>query len=254
MAQKKILIVDDDLHIREMLYDLFSRKGYKVFSAAAAQEGIELILQEKPDLVLLDIKMPTMDGIQALKKVGEMGITVRIVMLTGSEDEEIERRCRAHGASGFLRKTLDIKALARAVDFILSDRSGLREKENRKILVVDDEPRIREVLEKFLAKKGFEPITAASGEEALEKVIKEKPIMVLCDIRMPGMDGLIVLKKIRDINDHIGVIMITAVGDENIAHQAIEAGAYDYIVKPLDFNYLEICLLTKIALLSADNE
>lgn len=251
--EKKILLVDDDVRAREMFYNLFSRKGYKVFSAAAAQEGIELIRQERPDLVLMDIKMPKMDGIQALKNIREVGIKTRIVMLTGVEDIEAERQARLHGASGFLRKALDIDIIAKAVDEILKDRPGSEEKENRKVLVVDDEPRIREVLEKFLAKKGFQPITAASGEEALEKVMKEGPIVVLSDIKMPGMDGIMLLKRIREINEGIGVIMITAVGDEDIAHQAIELGAYDYIVKPLDFDYLEMCLLTKILLLSTEN-
>lgn len=247
------MLVDDDLRVREMFYNLFSRKGYKVFTAAAAQEGIELINQVNPDLVLMDIKMPKMDGIQALKKIREMGVTTRVVMLSAAGEVEAEREARVFGASGFLRKALDVDIIAKAVDEILKERPDSGKEENRKILIVDDDLRIREILEKFLAKKGFEPITAASGEEALEKMAKEGPIAVLSDIKMPGMDGIMLLKKIREISEGIGVIMITGVGDEDMARQAIELGAYDYIVKPLDFDYLEMCLFTKILLLSAEN-
>lgn len=251
--EKKILLVDDDLHAREMFYDLFSRKGYKVFTAAGAQEGIELIHQVSPDLVLMDIKMSKKDGIQALKKIRETDIKTKVVMLTAADEENVEREARAYGASGFLKKALGIDIILKAVDGILEGRPGPGKEENRKILIVDDEPRIREILEKFLAKKGFPSITAASGEEALEKIVKEDPRAVLSDIKMPGMDGMILLKRIREINKGIGVIMITAVGDEDIAHQAMESGAYDYIVKPLDLDYLEMCLLAKILLSGAEN-
>ena len=250
--EKKILLVDDAVHAREMFYDLFSRRGYQGFSAAAAQEGIELIRQERFDLVLMDMKMPKMDGIQALMKIREIDKKTKVVMLTAAEEGGVEGEARALGASGFLRKALDIDIIAKAVDDILKDKLGADEGGNRKVLIVDDEPRIREVLEKFLAKKGFVPITAASGEEAIEKVMEEEPLVVLCDIKMPGMDGIVVLKKIRNMYDRIGVIMITAVGDEDIAQQALEAGAYDYIVKPLDFDYLEMCLFSKILLLGTE--
>ncbi len=251
--EKKILLVDDDRRAREVFYDLFSRKGYQVFTAAAAQEGIELIRQVSPDLVLMDVKMPERDGIQALKKIRETDKKTKVVMLTAADDVDVEREARAHGASGFLKKTLDIDIILKAVDGILEGRPGPGKEENRKIMIVDDEPRIREILEKFLAKKGFQPITAASGEEALEKIVKEGPLVVLSDIKMPGMDGMMLLKRIREINKGIGVIMITAVGDEDIAHQAMESGAYDYIVKPLDLDYLEMCLLAKILLSGAEN-
>ncbi|MDP3732076.1 MAG: response regulator [Candidatus Omnitrophota bacterium] len=121
----------------------------------------------------------------------------------------------------------------------------------KKILVVDDDLQIRSLLEKFLIKKGFYALSAASGEEALEKIKTAKPIIVLLDIKMPGMDGLMTLKRIKEINEDIGVIMITGVEDEDIGEVALKSGAYDYITKPLDLDYLEMCLLTKILLLSA---
>jgi len=79
----------------------------------------------------------------------------------------------------------------------------------------------------------------------------EKPAIVLLDVKMPGMDGLVTLKKIKEIDERIGVIMITGAEDESIANEAMKSGAYDYIIKPIDLDRLEVCLLTKILLLSS---
>lgn len=249
--EKKILVVDDDLRIREMLYDLLSRKGYKALTAPGAEEAIGIFRQENPDLVLLDIKMPKIGGIETLKKIKEINAASRVIMLTGMYDIELEKQARLIGASGFLRKELGLALIVKAVDEILAERREGRADEAKKILIVDDNLEIRSLLERFLIKKGFCALTAASGEEALEKIKDAKPVIVLLDIKMPGMDGLMTLKRIKEINGNVGVIMITGFGDENISQEAMKLGAYDYITKPLDLDYLEMCLITKIILLSA---
>jgi len=115
-----------------------------------------------------------------------------------------------------------------------------------KVLVVDDEPEAVELLVEFLSSKGYEILTAASGEEALRRVKDDRPHLVLLDIRMPKMNGLEVLKRIREIDAEMGVIMVTAVNEEDVGRQALELGAFDYIVKPLDLKYLERSLWYKI--------
>ena len=115
-----------------------------------------------------------------------------------------------------------------------------------KILVVDDEKDITDMLARFLKDAGHEPITAQSGLEAVEKVTKDKPEIVLLDIRMPGMDGVETLKKIRALDPKIGVIMITAFSDEATAKKCIELGAFDYITKPISLDYLEKAVILKL--------
>jgi len=115
-----------------------------------------------------------------------------------------------------------------------------------RILVVDDEPDVCEMLEKFLTIKGYEVSTALSGEEALTLVKKEKPHIILLDIRMPEMDGLECLERIKEIDQDIGVIMITAIKQEEVGKKAMELGAYDYITKPLSLQYLQDCLMVKL--------
>jgi len=108
-----------------------------------------------------------------------------------------------------------------------------------KMLVVDDEIEICNIFYDFFAPKGHEVIKATSGKAALEKIKAEKPNLVFLDIRMPEMDGIEVLKQIKQIDNAIAVIMVTVLNDEETAKNAIKLGAYDYVTKPLSFDYLE---------------
>ena len=115
-----------------------------------------------------------------------------------------------------------------------------------RILVVDDEVEVCNVLKEFLASKDYEVHTALDGSTAISKVKEVRPHIVLLDIIMPGMDGIDVLKEIKAVDHTIGVIMVTAVADHEVARRAIELGAYDYITKPMDLNYLETVVMVKI--------
>ena len=106
-----------------------------------------------------------------------------------------------------------------------------------KVLMVDDEERFRITTAKILERKGFQTILAASGEEALEKM-KEKPDVVVLDIRMPGMDGEETLAKIKQTNPEIPVIMLTGHGERPSAERALQHGAFDYLAKPADIDLL----------------
>jgi DNA-binding NtrC family response regulator len=119
-----------------------------------------------------------------------------------------------------------------------------------KILIVDDDKSVRDFLEMFLKKRGYGQVQVAeTGLDAL-KIIEDGDIkLVLLDIKLPGMDGIEVLRKIKEIKKDTGVIMITGFPDEERAKQAIKEGAYDYIVKPFDLAYLELSLLTKVLLM-----
>ncbi len=119
-----------------------------------------------------------------------------------------------------------------------------------RVLVVDDEPDAVEMLQEFLVAKGYEVLTASDGEEALRKVKEERPHVILLDVRMPGMNGLEVLKRVRAMDHEVGVIMVTAVNEEETGRQALQLGAFDYITKPLDFTYLERSLWVKIQMMT----
>ena len=106
--------------------------------------------------------------------------------------------------------------------------------ENKPILIVDDEKNIRMTLSQSLESLEIETDTASNGEEALAK-LKEKDFgLILLDIRMPGMDGMEVLRQVREIRPDIRVIMITAYGTIESGVEAIKLGAVDFLQKPFD--------------------
>lgn len=109
-----------------------------------------------------------------------------------------------------------------------------------RILVVDDEAATRRLMEQTLKKQGYEILTASNGDEGLKKVMDENPDIVLLDIQLPGMDGINVLQKIREINKDSIVIMATAMDDLKVAVNAMRLGAYDYISKPFHIDDLTL--------------
>jgi DNA-binding NtrC family response regulator len=113
----------------------------------------------------------------------------------------------------------------------------------KRILIVDDEPLIIEVLtEHFKATYGIE--TAMNGADALTAVLRARPDVVLLDINMPRMNGVEVLKDIKQIDDSITVIMVTANEQVQLAAEALKSGAFGYVPKPFDFRYLDHLLAT----------
>ena len=115
-----------------------------------------------------------------------------------------------------------------------------------KILVIDDQRSIRNTLKDILEYEKHEVITAENGEEGIEIFEQEKPDVVLCDIKMPNMDGMEVLEKIMSMPYEVPVIMISGHGNIDTAVEAIKKGAYDFIEKPLDLNRLLVTIRNAI--------
>jgi len=121
-----------------------------------------------------------------------------------------------------------------------------------KMLVVDDEPEICDFLKNFFIEKKYDVQTATSGEEALSQVRKDKPHVMLLDIKMPGISGIDVLRQVKQIDRSIKVIMVTVIEDRNMAGLAKEFGANDYVTKPFSLGYLERDVMKKIVELLAE--
>jgi len=116
-----------------------------------------------------------------------------------------------------------------------------------RILVVDDEAPVREVLTEYFTTEGYAVEGAGSGAEALTAVRGGRADLVLLDVRMPGLDGVQVLRKIREINGDVPVIMVTANEDVSLAKETLKLGAFDYVAKPFDFDYLDRAVAAGLA-------
>ena len=110
------------------------------------------------------------------------------------------------------------------------------------ILVVDDDLSLRRVMKLELEEAGHPVMLAASAEEALHSIAERRPRLVITDLRMPGAGGLDLLRTLREQHDDITVIIITAFGAVESAVEAMKAGAYDYLTKPIDYEALSLVI------------
>jgi len=112
----------------------------------------------------------------------------------------------------------------------------------KSVLVIDDDPLIRKTLSSYLSKKGFEAVAAEDGEEGIQKYEEYIPDLVILDIRLPDVDGLEVLGRIREKNPNASIIIMTAYDDMKTTIEAIKLGAFEYLVKPLDYVELDLTI------------
>ena len=115
----KILVIDDEQGIRSLLDTLLSRKGYDVVLAESGRKGLELFRRERPDVVVLDLKMPELDGITVLKQIRSVDLEQPVIILTGDSTAETERQVRALGVSEFIIKGSSLHLLGRVLQRLL---------------------------------------------------------------------------------------------------------------------------------------
>ena len=114
------------------------------------------------------------------------------------------------------------------------------EREPRQVLIVEDERQVREVLHEVFLINGYKSVVAPDGREGLEQFKQTAPSLVITDIKMPIMDGLDLLKEIRQMDQDVAVIVLTGVGDVKTAIESLKMGAYDFIIKPVNIEELLI--------------
>lgn len=112
----------------------------------------------------------------------------------------------------------------------------------KSILIIDDDPLIRKTLSSHLMKQDFEVLLAEDGKEGLQRYEENLPDLIILDIRLPDIDGLETLKKIKEMNENASIIIMTAYDDMKTTVEAIKSGAFEYLVKPLDFVELDLTI------------
>lgn len=251
-----LLIVDDDTKMRELLYDWCSRRSFSVLTANSGTQALETLKTQRPDIILLDMAMPGLTGLEAAKRIRIIDDSVPILLMRGAGDAEPPPQLlKRLGISDVVRKEqsgeLFLKSLEASLDRLESSPRKIEESTGvampGTLLLVDDEPAILQLLKSFFELRGMRVMTAGSGEEAL-KALPKKPSAILLDMTMPGMDGLMTLKKIKSKQPKVPIIMVSGMGDEATVQEALDAGAYDYVTKPFNLQYLETVVLTKILL------
>ncbi len=228
---KKILVVDDEPEIREIIRFYLEEDGYEVLEAECGKDAIKLAKDLLPDLITLDIMMPEMDGFQVGRVLKDDPRTksIPIIILSVLEDRHDYRL----GIAGYISKPFNKEELLRSVRALLGRVK--KEGEANIILVVDDEPDIVDIIKFYLEEKGCRVTGAYDGLEAMVKVREVKPSLIILDIKMPGIDGYEVIRRLkRDENfNSIPIIVLTGIKiSKKDRELGLKLGATKYLTKP----------------------
>ncbi|MBI3968752.1 MAG: response regulator [Chloroflexi bacterium] len=200
-----VLVVDDEVDHAEVIRRYLARAGYRVAIARDGREALERADALRPELITLDINLPDIDGLTVLERLKVKPATagIPVVLLSALPDDD---RGTLLGAVDYLSKPIDRGALLDRI------RRLLRDERPRTVLVADDDPDIRTLLAGHLRRAQYQVLEAADGAEAIELADRERPGLVLLDIRMPRVDGLAALQELmsRASTKDIPVLVMTA--------------------------------------------
>jgi len=236
---RKVLVIDDDRIIRENLSKELERSFLEPLQAANGKEGLDIIYKDKVDIVLIDVKLPDMDGLDLLKKAKETFPDIEFIVITGYGSQDIAIQALRRGAIDYIEKPIDYRqlntAMGRALEK-LREHEGLSYKDT--ILIIDDEKSTVARLAKFLGKEGYAVLSTFNGADGIEIIRNQKVDLVITDIKMPDIGGIDVLKRAKKLYPDIEVIMVTGHGVQELAVESLRAGAIDYLRKPINLDEL----------------
>jgi len=210
--------------------------------SSSAEKGIQLAREHRPDLILMDIQLPGMDGLTATRLIREDSSIsdIPVVALTSHAMQGDEDRALAAGCDGYITKPIDTRSFCDSILQYIKRKSNPEEKNNvtfkNRILIVDDDPLNVKMLRSTLSKNSYEIVTAYDGESALEIIAEEHPDLILLDIMMPGIDGYEVTRRLKrdPATSHISILLITALDGADDKAKGLEAGADEFLNKPVN--------------------
>jgi len=233
-----ILIVDDDKDMTETLSDILVDLKYHVEMVNSGLEAIEKVKNHAFDTILLDIKMPGLNGLETFREIKKIRPEAIVMLMTAQSVEQLVADALEEGAYGIMYKPIDTKKL---VEFVETTKKGAL------ILFVDVDLSTTLSLIEVLKERGYRIAKASSGEEALS-IVKDVDVdMVFIEMKMPVMNGLETYLSLRKIKPNVKVVMTTNYreGLEDLIDQAISKGAYACIYKPFELEKV-VTLLKKI--------
>lgn len=266
-ARHRVLVVDDEPEVRETVAEGLAAAGWEVLQAANGLEALLAVKRGRPAAVVLDVAMPRLGGLGAIRHILGFDPTIRVVVVTALDDDGVRREALAQGAAAVLAKPVSAAALSAALGAPAGEPAdpavaappddpgpaarpapGAPAPRGR-VLVVDDDPDLAATLVEFLAGDGYRADAVGDAGAALRAVAAAPPDVVLLDIELPGLSGVEALPALHAVAPGARVIVISGTSSEALARQALARGAYDFVTKPLDLAYLarsvETALLMK---------
>ncbi|HEY7062586.1 MAG TPA: response regulator [Chloroflexota bacterium] len=234
-AERTILVVGEDATVEDYLRHHLDPAGYRVEPATSADAALEQIAALQPDLIALAVRLPDPRGLDDTRRLAEASEARDIPLLIVSllQDE----------APGAAPRAADAPARPIHPDHLLAQvQRALTVSAGRRVLVIEDDPSVRDLLATALRKQGFEALTAPDGETGLLLAEQEQPGLILLDLRLPGIDGFGVLQQLKRSPTTAAIPVIAVTGSEGLwlgaRARVLALGAADFIAKPVELKLL----------------
>jgi two-component system, NtrC family, response regulator HydG len=242
-----ILVVDDDVDMTETLSDILSALGIRVEIAYDGLQALKKVKTKRFDMVLMDIKMPKMNGIECFKKIKEIRPQTTVMLMTAFAAQDLVAETLMKGVYGIWYKPVEIQKVIELVE--------KTPKKGALLLIVDDDLSTSETLVGILQKKGYRLIKVSSRQEAKNKIREKDLDFVFVNVKMPVMNGLETYLELRKIRPHIKTIMVTDYSQqiETLAEEAIKNELYTCLYKPIKIDNL-LKIVEKVVSAKMENE
>lgn len=249
LSKNTFLIVDDSELDRDYLVKFFNSWNMKTLSASDGTEALKIIKEQKVDCLIVDWIMPNMDGLELLKEVQNMGLSVEnIVMITAHDKKKLFKKAKNDGVS--IKKVLQKPYTPSSIYDLLVDNKKIvkaakqDKKQNismgdaKKVLVAEDNDINQIVIREILENIGFKVDIAVDGLKALEMAKSNNYDIIFMDIQMPNMDGFEATRKIREFDQKTIILALSAAVMKEDKELTKEAGMDGHLAKPIDKNEL----------------
>ena len=210
MIERKILVVDDDPVILEMLSDAFCKVGYSVLLSTGAEQALEILKQETIPIMLIDLGLETMNGFELCEHIRVENPKAVIYALTGYAGLFGPHEIFEAGFDNYYAKPIRLQDLYQAVreSFEKLDRLAGK-KAIKRILIVDDDDQFRKMLSKVLEQERYEVVEAADGDEAIRRHFDQPADLIIIDIIMPGKEGIEIVLEIKEKDPKAKFIVVS---------------------------------------------
>src|SRR3989339_1332205 len=244
-AEFTVLLIDDEVEFLHATAKALTRRGLSVRTAACAAEAREVLRHVACAVVVLDVRLPDADGHAFFAEVKHLQPETEVVMLTGHGDLGQAFELGRKGVFDYLGKPCEPAELyeviqkAHAVScgeyqVIAAEDNAQSGRREIVVLLVDDEHLFTTTLSKVLRRRNFTVLVAEEGKRALEVLATTLCDVAVVDVRMPGIDGLQLLRTIKTRHPATEVILLTGHATAESAVEGLKSGAYDYLLKPQD--------------------
>lgn len=220
-----VLVVDDNSDLLDTFSLILKMKGYNVDTAVDGVVAVDKFKKRPFDVILMDLIMPRMNGVDAFRKIREINPGARVILMTAYYEEEQIKTALEEGAYCAVNKPVNVSRLME----MIGEATRVSP-----ILIVDDDDDFRRTMARALELNGYRVDAVGSGEEAI-RIAQERPCGVaFIDVKMPFMDGLETFFKLKEINSSMVTVMMTGYGEEmrEKVDRALAASATTCLYKP----------------------